>query len=513
MPDTNFFLSNPELLISSQNFQWFRVWREWLRCWTKQIRTSKFLTALLAGGMALIAPRASRAQSPQVYTYVGQSLSSSTPVCQSSSPGGGVVTATVVFGGNPSIISGIVNGMGNTFPATVVGGGPQNGQIFNMDVSGAGPQADGTNFWASVYTSYLSYPPPATGYDSVQIVVGDAVCNFVSVLPGSWSSVPVFQTQFAKTLGSPTPPPNPAGNSPNTPGPDDVNASDPNLGNCLSRGIDPVPNSMCGNPINAATGNKFQAETDFVGGASTRLSFTRYYNSQDGTTGGLGTGWHSTYHRGLVYAGLAVVVTRADGHQDYFISYDNGGSWTPSDPDVTSVLAPVASNGVQTGWTLTLADDSVENYTLNGRLTSIVTRAGLTTTLKYNSGGQLTTVTGPFGHIISFTYDASGRLSTMTVPGPGRYAYGYGTANTLASVTYPTRRYVNIFTKTKAFRPHSQASSTKTAVASPHGRMMHNTAPSHRSTRGAPTSQRSHTTQMAVRRLPMQTAIRELLPS
>jgi hypothetical protein len=48
---------------------------------------------------------------------------------------------------------------------------------------------------------------------------------------------------------------------------------------------------------------------------------------------------------------------------------------------VTSVLTPpVPATGTQTGWKLTLANDSTENYTLASQLTSITARAGLTTT-------------------------------------------------------------------------------------------------------------------------------------
>jgi hypothetical protein len=46
----------------------------------------------------------------------------------------------------------------------------------------------------------------------------------------------------------------------------------------------PCPNCAVGNPLNAATGNKFQAERDFLGGPATGLAFARYYNSED-TTG------------------------------------------------------------------------------------------------------------------------------------------------------------------------------------------------------------------------------------
>jgi RHS repeat-associated protein len=199
---------------------------------------------------------------------------------------------------------------------------------------------------------------------------------------------------------------------------------------------------LVGDPINVGTGNLFEAQTDFTAAPQTQLSFTRYYNSADTSSAGLGVGWHSTYHRGLSATSSAVTVTRADGRQDIYLK--TGSNYVP-DPDVTSVLTPVPATGTQTGWKLKLDDDSTETYTLEGLLTSITTRAGLTTTLTYNAANQLTAVTGPFGHKLAFTYDTSDRVSTMTVPDGGRFIYGYDGHDNLTSVTYPdstTRRYL-----------------------------------------------------------------------
>jgi RHS repeat-associated protein len=192
--------------------------------------------------------------------------------------------------------------------------------------------------------------------------------------------------------------------------------------------------SLVGDPINAGTGNLFETQTDFTAAPETQLSFTRYYNSFDTSSAGLGVGWHSTYHRGLNVTTPAVTVTRADGRQDIYTKTASG--YVP-DPDVTNVLTPVPATGTQTGWKLKLADDSTEIYTLAGLLTSITTRAGLTTTLTYNGANQLTTVTGPFGHKLTFTYDTSNRVSTMTVHDGGRFTYGYDVHGNLASVTNP----------------------------------------------------------------------------
>ena len=198
----------------------------------------------------------------------------------------------------------------------------------------------------------------------------------------------------------------------------------------------PSANLMVGNPVNAGTGNKFQAEPDFYGAAFTGLSMVRYYNSADITTGGLGIGWHSTWHRGLAVIANSVVIVRPNGQQLTFTSNGSGGY--TADPDVTSVLTKTSS-----GWALTLDDDSVEAYNTGGQLVSITARNGQVTTLAY-SGGLLKTVTGPFGQSLSFTYDSKSRLHTMTVPDGGVFTYGYDANNNLTSVKHPdgtTRTY------------------------------------------------------------------------
>ena len=105
---------------------------------------------------------------------------------------------------------------------------------------------------------------------------------------------------------------------------------------------------LCGNPANAATGNKFQAENDYVGAPSTHLSLTRYYNSYGSAAGRFGIGWTSNYTASLSGPTSGVVtVTRGDGRIDSFTQ--SGSDWV-SDPDVTSDLIPVMSGMTQIGW-------------------------------------------------------------------------------------------------------------------------------------------------------------------
>jgi YD repeat-containing protein len=148
-----------------------------------------------------------------------------------------------------------------------------------------------------------------------------------------------------------------------------------------------------GHPINTATGNMYEVETDFTADPHLHLGLTRVYNSFSGVAGRFGIGWTDTWSRAVSGPVSGVVsVTGADGRVDTFTQ--SGSSYIP-DADVTSVLTAVYSGMTQIGWQLVRDDDSTEAYNMSGQLTSITTRAGLVTSLTYTSG-NLTTVTGPF---------------------------------------------------------------------------------------------------------------------
>ncbi|CAK0780119.1 hypothetical protein CCP4SC76_7230003 [Gammaproteobacteria bacterium] len=212
---------------------------------------------------------------------------------------------------------------------------------------------------------------------------------------------------------------------------------DKNLGCQYDEPAAPPP-PMCGNPINAATGNKLQPESDFTAASQTQIGLRRYYNSQDTTASGFGKNWHSTWHRGLIIKDSNTVsVTRADERKDKFTL--NGSTWTAA-ADVTSTLGGSA----QSGWILRTANDTQEGYSSDGRLMSLTNREGLVTTLAYDGNKRLTSVTGPFGHALKFENTASGNVSKMTTPDGQAYSYAYDTNNNLTSVTYPdatSRKY------------------------------------------------------------------------
>lgn len=206
-----------------------------------------------------------------------------------------------------------------------------------------------------------------------------------------------------------------------------------------------------GNPISPAVGNKYQEETDYVGGGPFPLAFVRSYNSRvaNDVDIGLGAGWTSNYHMRLtVSTGSVGTVTalRPDGKRVVYLNLT--GVWS-STADVNDRLTPIAPtpDNPDASWMLSIAaGDRTEMYDANGRLLSISDRAGLTQRMSYNSQGRLQAVSGLFDRQLSFEYGADGHLAAMHDPDPQNAAYTYAfQAGNLASVTYPdgsTRSYV-----------------------------------------------------------------------
>jgi RHS repeat-associated protein len=217
------------------------------------------------------------------------------------------------------------------------------------------------------------------------------------------------------------------------------------------------PQCGIGNPIDPATGNKYQEEADYRS-ADGLLEFTRHYNSQLQPpsvsvpfVSPLGSKWRSTYDRAVR---VAPIYTWHTTHPTYVFRPDGRAlSFTPrngayvGDGDVTDRLERFANaSDVTTGWRYTVGQtDEVEVYDANGRLLTITSRSGITVTLAYDSSGKLSSVTDPFGKSLSFGYDTSSRLSTLTIPGGQSYTYSYGTNNNVNAVLQPdgtTRSFV-----------------------------------------------------------------------
>jgi len=194
--------------------------------------------------------------------------------------------------------------------------------------------------------------------------------------------------------------------------------------------------SMGGDPINLATGNKYQQETDFE--VTPWLTFRRFYNSQTSIRGDtLGPQWRHSFDRSLAFVNSLpngngvtnIMALRPDGNAVTFKPAASGG-WT------TDANQPDRLTQDGSGFTLFVAGpDQFERYSTSGQLQTITDKSGMITTLSY-SGVRLNTVTDPFGRVLQFSYDGAGLLHTVTLPDAGVLTYSY-VNGLLSSVQFP----------------------------------------------------------------------------
>ena len=242
----------------------------------------------------------------------------------------------------------------------------------------------------------------------------------------------------------------------------------------------PPPCEKCfGNPINAATGAKFQRESDISPTGSGDLSFTRTYNSlgfeplevvagQGGRAEypllALGNHWRHNYQRRVILISSTVPVARVVGESGSYVTYQKlSGQWTARDPQ-QGTLEEVLTGGVQTGWRHLTPQDTQEHFDLSGRLTHMVSRDGRTSTLVYSDGsssgpngavttdtsaalpaGLLIRVENAFGRALTLAYAANRMLTNVTAPDGQVVSYGYDGQLRLKTATYPgsqTKTYI-----------------------------------------------------------------------
>lgn len=182
-------------------------------------------------------------------------------------------------------------------------------------------------------------------------------------------------------------------------------------------------------PVNLATGVFTSNSEDLVlPGRVLGLTFVRWYNSADPTTGPLGPAWTHTFNWTLTDAGSTVEVRQGDGRRDTFARNPDGTYANP--PDLFDVLVKNAD----ASYTLTLANQTRYEFSVAGQLTRIHEPAGNAVTLNYTSG-NLTTLTDTVGRAVTLTYDAADRLTQLQDPLGRLVTYAYDAEGRLATVT------------------------------------------------------------------------------
>jgi RHS repeat-associated protein len=199
---------------------------------------------------------------------------------------------------------------------------------------------------------------------------------------------------------------------------------------------EPNRQSCCsGKPVDSATGNQFEVQTDLaVGGRGLGLQAVRTYNSQSAaaatTAGAYGYGWTGSYSDHLVVNSTYRTATVHHANGSTVVFSDYGAGDYRAAPWVQSTLARNADGT----FTFTLPSQVRMRFASDGKLLDQRDRNDNATTMSYTNG-RLTSVTDPAGRSLSYEYDAGGMVAAITDPAGLTVTYSY-TGGHLTSVRY-----------------------------------------------------------------------------
>lgn len=216
-----------------------------------------------------------------------------------------------------------------------------------------------------------------------------------------------------------------------------------NLGQCEVESA----GALSGNPVNAATGNKFQEEVDLDSGG---IPFRRYYNYFYLGQSELGLSWRHSYSASVYINGPdELALTRADGA---VVKYGRaeGGEWFPlqnsrellvergdelhfdagTHVDAFSRQGELLSREFRNGERLLVERDALH------RVSRVVTASGRSLEFHYGASGLLERISSGAGTSVEFGYDALSRLVTADRNGSVR-TYVYNDPTRTAGVNLP----------------------------------------------------------------------------
>ena len=203
-----------------------------------------------------------------------------------------------------------------------------------------------------------------------------------------------------------------------------------------------------GNPVNVATGNKYEEVLDLtISTPGIPLEFLRFYNSQSDYEGPLGYGWTHNYNLRLQEIEETplrrIILWDEDGRALYFhrVRKEAGSDDQPfvGESGVKDRLWEIAS----TGEYLFRRKDNNLSYLFSseGKLVEISDPNGNRLNLTY-LGGILRQVSNNYGKTLSFQYNSQGLVQSVKDPKNQPITYQYSNGD-LIKVTYPDRNSVS----------------------------------------------------------------------
>lgn len=187
---------------------------------------------------------------------------------------------------------------------------------------------------------------------------------------------------------------------------------------------------MAGNPIQPATGEKIQLETDWADSATHPLGFARHYRSYGPAVGSLGPGWAHTWDVSLSKSELEATVRFGSGQIAVFRRPSLALAWQPEGR--ADLLSETGSGTIYRR----ASDDSEWFFGETGKLLQVKERNGWTTTLTYSAEGRLASVSNAFGRVLRLVYEGE-RLTAFTSPDGRVVSFTYDGAGRLYSAHYP----------------------------------------------------------------------------
>ncbi len=205
------------------------------------------------------------------------------------------------------------------------------------------------------------------------------------------------------------------------------------------------PINSVGNPVNIATGNKYEEVLDLtISTPGIPLEFRRSYNSQVIIDGPLGYGWMHNYAMILNVVQTSptkrVRIWDSDGRALYFSEVQQTSTEIlfGGESGVKDRLKQVIATGEY--FLRRKEGNFIYKFDSNGKLIEISDPNGNTLTLTY-SGGPLSHVSNNFGKSLSIQY-TNNRISSITDPNGRSVVYEY-TNGDLTRVTYPDTQSIS----------------------------------------------------------------------